>query len=297
MQTLKPPCTICRRSQRTIGKPVTFSGIGIHSGVTVDLGFYPAEEGTGIVFQRVDLPSKPIIPATVEYVVDTNRSTTIGLAGVQIHTVEHVLAAIHAYQIDNVRIEISSVEPPVGNGSSDIFVEMLEEAGVVEQKATVPTVKIRSPLIWEKDDMYLIALPHEGFRVSYSLHYPESKVLQNQFHSAEITPENFKKEIAPCRTFSRYEEVEYLIDRGLIKGGSLSNTVIVKGEAVFSKGGLFFPNEMARHKLLDIVGDLTLVGFYLSAHIIGYRTGHAANVEFAKKILQYITSEGVERGT
>lgn len=291
MVVLNPDLDIETRKARTLARSVEFSGIGIHTGKEVSMRFRPAEEGAGISFQRVDLPGKPIIPAKLESVCDTTRSTTIGQSGVFVHTVEHVLAAIKAYEIDNLVIEVSDKEPPVGNGSSDIFVDMIEKSGIQEQNQTLPVVIIKEPVYWQRGETYLVALPYSGFRVSYSLHYPDAKALQNQFHSILVTAESFKQEIAPCRTFSRYEEVEYLIDRGLIKGGSLANTLVVKNDVVFSKEGLFFPNEMARHKILDLIGDFSLLNLSVRAHLIGCRTGHEANVAFTKELQNELTRE------
>lgn len=292
-QTENP--TILYRKQRTLKEPAQFSGIGIHTGKQVTMRFVPAQEGTGIVFQRTDLPNCPVIPATVEYVRDTNRCTTLGFADVRIHTVEHVLAAIKAYDIDNLRIEVSDIEPPVGNGSSDLFVEMIEKAGIEEQVDDVPIYKLKTPVYWSDKQIHLVALPYDGFRISYTLQYPESELLRAQYQSILINSENFKREIASCRTFSLYEELSTLIDKGLIRGGSLANAVVIKaepdGDVVFSKDGLFFPDEMVRHKILDVVGDLALTGLSFHAHIIAIRTGHAATVDFAKILLTHITTE------
>lgn len=279
------------RCQRTIQKPVSYSGIGIHTGTVVSLRFCPADQGTGVVFKRVDLQSQPIIPATLEYVCDTSRSTTLGVADIRIHTVEHVLAAIQAFNIDNLIIEISSIEPPVGNGSSDIFVQMIEDAGIKTQEAEIPIVKLKYPVYWSEGDIHVVAHPYDEYRISYTLNYPNSKVLKSQYYSLAVNPENFKNEIASCRTFSQYEEVSFLMDRGLIKGGSLNNSVIIKDKAIFSKEGLFFPDEMVRHKILDMIGDLSLVGFHFHAHIISIRSGHRSNTEFSKKLYKTLTME------
>jgi len=280
------------RKERTLSAPVDFAGIGIHSGKEVTIRFLPSPPGSGIVFRRIDLPGKPEIKASIDHVQDTMRSTTIGSSGVQVFTVEHVLSAVSAYSIDNLVIELTDVEPPVGNGSADIFVEMIEQSGIIEQNQEKEVYRVVRPILWEEGDRYIAAFPYDnGFRISYTLHYPESKVLQGQFHSVELSPEIFKKEIAMCRTFSRYEEVEFLIDKGLIKGGSLSNTVVVKDEAVFSKEGLFFSNEMARHKILDIIGDLSLIGIPLEAHIVAQKTGHAANISFAETLIKHLPVE------
>ena len=291
MVTVNPALETTVRKQRTLKNFVSFSGIGIHTGKEVKLRFCPMKEGTGIVFRRMDLPSQPIVPATVEYVQETSRSTIIGIKDVRIHTVEHVLSAIKAYNIDNLCIEISNIEPPVGNGSADVFVEMIEKVGIQEQEHQLPIVKIQQPVYWSEEDIHLVALPYPGYRISYTLSYPDSPFLQGQFYSAIINEESFKREIAPCRTFSLYKEISFLIDKGLIKGGSLDNAVVIKDDVILSKGGLFFPNEMARHKILDLIGDLSLIGFDFHAHIIAIRSGHASNFAFAQCLLTHITTE------
>lgn len=294
MAAVNPNLTTIKRNQRTLKDEVSFSGIGIHTGKQVKMRFCPAKEGSGITFCRTDLQGTPVIPATVEYVLDTSRSTTIGIKNICIHTVEHVLAALRAYSIDNLRIEIEGIEPPVANGSSDTFVEMIEKSGIQEQEQTLPIVKINSPIYWTEGDIHIVALPYDGYRISYTLNYPESAALRSQFFSHVVTPQGFKEEIAPCRTFALYKEISALMDKGLIKGGSLSNAVIIKDDAILSKGGLFFPDEMVRHKILDMIGDLSLVGIDFYAHIIAIRAGHASNYAFAKKLYQYITMESTQ---
>lgn len=291
MVLVRPTLKTIYRKQNTLKTDVSYSGIGIHTGVQVFMRFVPAKQSTGIVFKRIDLPGQPIIPATVEYVVDTARSTTIGLADIRVHTVEHVLAALKAFEIDNLCIEVSNIEPPIGNGSSDVFVEMIEQAGIQEQDADLPIVKLQNPVYHSEGDIHLVAIPYDGYRISYTLNYPEPALLKAQYHTVLVTPENFKQELAPCRTFSLYKEVSWLMDRGLIKGGSLDNAVIIKDDAVLSKNGLFFPDEMVRHKVLDMVGDFSLVGVNFHAHIIAIRSGHGANFAFAKKLFHYITME------
>jgi UDP-3-O-[3-hydroxymyristoyl] N-acetylglucosamine deacetylase len=279
------------RAQNTLRRPIAFSGIGIHTGTVVSLRFCPASENNGIIFKRVDLPNQPIIPASLEYVCDTSRSTVLGIADIRIYTVEHVLAALRALNVDNLIIEISSIEPPVGNGSSDVFVKLIEEAGISPQQSTIPILKLQKPVYFSEGDTHIVAIPSNEYRISYTLNYPESKVLKCQYQSLTISSENFKKEIAPCRTFSRYEEISLLMDRGLIKGGSLDNAVIIYGDAVFSKDGLFFPDEMVRHKILDMIGDLSLIGLNFFAHIIAVRSGHKTNAAFAKKLFNTLTME------
>lgn len=283
--------TANQRRQRTLKHSVAFSGLGVHTGETVKMRFCPAAENTGIVFKRIDLPDQPFIPATVDHVCDTQRSTTIGAGSVRIHTIEHVMAALCAFNIDNLVIEVSNLEPPIGNGSSDVFVGMIDEAGIQEQDAFIPIIKIRKPIYWSEGEIHLAILPGDGYRISYTLSYKHPKVLQAQFYSTFVTSESFRNEMSSCRTFSLWEEVSYLMERGLIKGGSLDNAVVIKGEVVLSREGLRFPNEMARHKTLDMIGDLSLVGVPFEGHVIAIRSGHASNYQLAKAIQNYIATE------
>jgi UDP-3-O-[3-hydroxymyristoyl] N-acetylglucosamine deacetylase len=289
--SLSEKLTLNTRAQKTLKREVSFSGIGIHTGHLVNLTFCPAEKGTGVVFRREDLPSKPMIPATVEYVQDTSRNTTIGIGNARVHTVEHVLAALYAYEIDNVLIKVDGPEPPVGNGSSDVFIDMIESVGFEEQPASKAILGLKEPIYFSQGSIHIVGIPSDEYKISYTLHYPQVPTIGSQYHSLTITPENFKNEISECRTFALYKELKMLMDAGLIKGGSLDNAVVVHEEAVFSKEGLKFPNEMVRHKILDVVGDLSLVGFALKAHIISICSGHATNVAFAKKLLTHITME------
>lgn len=279
------------RKQRTVGSIVEFSGVGIHTGQDVLIRFVPAEIGEGIFFKRIDLPGEPIIPAAVEYVFDTSRSTNLAVNDVRIYTVEHVLAAVRAYEIDNLCIELSALEPPAGNGSSDVFVDMIHKAGIIEQSAPVRIVNLKNPVYHSEGDVHIVALPSHEYRLSYTLHYPQSKALGSQYFSIALTAESFTKELAPCRTFALYEEISFLMDRGLIKGGSLDNAVVVKDDAIISKNGLFFPDEMCRHKVLDMVGDLSLIGIQCNAHIIAIRSGHPANFRFAQKLYNQLSLE------
>ncbi len=288
---IKPRLSPELKRQKTIKTAASFSGIGIHTGEEVTIKFCPADEDVGIVFKRVDLPSKPLIPATVEYVQETSRNTTIGVGPVRIYTVEHVLAALAANDLDNVIIEVNGSEPPVGNGSSDVFLEMLEYSGIEEQSAYKPILKLNRPVFYSEGNVHLVALPSEDYCISYTLHYPGISAIGSQFYSLKVNSENFKKEIAHCRTFSLYSELKMLMDSGLIKGGSLENAVVVHDDAIFSKGGLKFPDEMVRHKILDLIGDLSLVGLPFRAHVIAICSGHATNVAFAKTLLNNITME------
>ena len=271
-----------KKQGRTIAKPVSYSGIGIHTGEVVQMQLLPAPAKSGIRFRRVDLPGQPEMAASYRHVVDTSRSTILGNADFKIHTVEHVLAAVKAFGIDNLIIELSNIEPPVGDGSSLPFVELIKESGVQEQDEEIPFRNLQKPVFIHQGDVSLVAVPHPTFKISYTLSYPGVPPLEAQFVSCDVNQDSFVKEIAPCRTFALYREISYLIDKGLIRGGSLSNANIILGEAILTNGGLRFPNEMARHKVLDLIGDLALVGFPFNAHIISIRSGHATHVDLAR---------------
>lgn len=291
------PHIMMTRAQRTLKKPVHLSGIGIHSGKRVEMSFLPAPEHHGVVFERTDVPGKTKIPAAIEYVQNTERSTTLGVGACYVQTVEHVLAALSAFHIDNVLIQVSDSEPPVGDGSSLPFVEMIENAGILQQAESLPILPLETPVHYSDKGVHIVALPSSEFRVSYTLHYPHSSLIKSQFYSCALTPEIFREEIAPCRTFALYDEIAYLMRCGLIKGGSLENAVVIKdgkdsgdGDMIISKGGLRFPDEMVRHKILDVVGDLSLVGYTFTAHIIAICSGHASNVQIGKKIVRALST-------
>ncbi|MFT4552666.1 MAG: UDP-3-O-[3-hydroxymyristoyl] N-acetylglucosamine deacetylase [Chlamydiales bacterium] len=279
------------RKQKTLKGESSLSGIGLHTGESVELRFCPAKEDTGVLFRRTDISGTPEIPATVEYVQDTSRSTNIGIGDVRIHTIEHVLAAVRSCEIDNLIIEVSGSEPPVGDGSSAPFLEMIEEAGITEQSSEKSVVSLKHPVYLSDGHVHMVALPSADYRISYTLHYPEAEAIRSQYFSSVINQKIFKEEIGTCRTFSLYEEISFLIDRGLIKGGSLDNAVVVKDDVILSKEGLRFPDEMVRHKVLDLIGDLSLVGVPFNAHIIAIRSGHKSNVALAKKLYNQITME------
>ena len=274
------------RKQRTLKKPVSFVGIGIHSGKKVSMRFLPAEEHTGILFKRTDLSGEPTIPATIEYVKRTDRSTTIGVGDCHVQTVEHVLAPLHAYKVDNLIIEISEMEPPVGDGSSQPFLSMIQEVGIEEQSAEVTALSLSEPVYLVEDKAHLIALPSDRLKVSYTLNYPKVPIIRCQYLSLDITAESFSKELASCRTFALYEEISFLMERGLIRGGSLENAVVIKDDVVISKEGLRYPDEMVRHKVLDLLGDLALVGFPFTAHFIALGSGHKTNVAMGRLLME-----------
>ena len=297
-----------KTKQHTIKEPVTVSGVGLHTGVTANMTFTPAPPDHGIKFQRIDLPDEPIVDADVDYVVDLSRGTTIEHNGARINTVEHTLAALVGLEIDNVLIKIDGPEPPILDGSSMMFIEAIEKVGVQEQNALRNFFEITESIIYKdpERDVEIAALPLDDFRVTVMVDY-NSPVLGSQ-HASLNSISEFKNEIASSRTFCFLHELEMLYKNNLIKGGDLNNAIVVvdrvvkdeeldylaglfnkpkvevKKEGILNNVDLRHRNEPARHKLLDVVGDLALVGRPIKAQILAARPGHAANVAFAKKL-------------
>ncbi len=271
-------------TQKTIEREVSASGIGLFTGQKVSLRIIPSSPNTGIIFQRVDLPGKPEIPAKLSFVQDAVRCTRLAKESASIHMVEHLLSALSAMQIDNAKIEVEGPEILAADGSAKLFVELIELAGIKQQNAPRSLIKITKPLYWSEGDVHLVALPANEFRISYTMHYPHSPLLRSQYYTVSLTPEKFKDEIAFCRTFSFYEEILPFIEKGLIKGGGLENALVIKGDQVMNPEGERSFNEMVCHKVLDLNGDLSLIGAPILGHIISIRSGHSSNVAFAKLI-------------
>jgi UDP-3-O-[3-hydroxymyristoyl] N-acetylglucosamine deacetylase / 3-hydroxyacyl-[acyl-carrier-protein] dehydratase len=298
--------------QHTLNAPVSISGTGLHTGIKVDMTLKPANPGFGYQFQRIDLPGQPIIKADCDLVTDTSRGTTLEDRGAKVSTVEHVLAALVGMGIDNCLIEINGPEMPIMDGSSEPFVEMIEEAGVAEQQAAKAWYSIDTNITHydENKRVEMVAMPSMEYKVTTLIDF-NSPVLGTQ-HAGLKRMSDFKAEIAPCRTFCFLHELEALLDNNLIKGGDINNAIVVvdkpvtkeemnrlakafgrdkmevKSEGYLNNLELRFPNEPARHKLLDVIGDLALIGYPVKGHIIANRPGHSSNVDFAKKIKQYI---------
>jgi UDP-3-O-[3-hydroxymyristoyl] N-acetylglucosamine deacetylase/3-hydroxyacyl-[acyl-carrier-protein] dehydratase len=273
--------------QRTIGRPVSYSGRGLHTGEETTVRFLPGAPNSGVVFRRVDLPGSPEIPADIDHVVQTNgdsRRTTIGLGDVCVGTVEHVLAAIHGLGIDNLVIELNGSEPGEPDGSSLPIVSLLKEAGVVVQPEAMRSYfTIGKAISYSNGRSELIAIPHDGFRLSFTIDY-DHPMIGNQYASFEIDEETFVREIAGARTFALQRDVDTLKQRGLIKGGSLDNAVVVGDRELLSKEPLRYPDEFVRHKILDLLGDLFLAGMPLRGHVIAVKSGHGSNVELVRRI-------------
>lgn len=276
--------------QKTVQKEIKVSGIGLFTGEKVSLKIVPAPEDTGIVFQRIDLLLKPIIPAKLSFVREAPRCTRLANEKVSIHMVEHLLSALSAMGIDNAKIEVEGPEIPAADGSAKLFVDLIEMAGIRELKAPRIFKKIKEPIYWSEGEVHLIALPSNEFRVSYTMHYPHSPLLRSQYYTVLMSPQRFKDEIAPCRTFSLYEEILPFIEKGIIKGGGLENALVIKGDQILNPEGARFCDEMVRHKILDLLGDLSLIGSPFLGHIISVRSGHSSNVAFAKLIANKLES-------
>jgi UDP-3-O-[3-hydroxymyristoyl] N-acetylglucosamine deacetylase / 3-hydroxyacyl-[acyl-carrier-protein] dehydratase len=298
--------------QHTLATEAKISGVGIHTGQTVEMTLKPADPNTGIVFKRVDLPNNPTVKADVDNVVDTTRSTIIEANGARVGTIEHLMAALAGNLVDNALIEINGNEVPILDGSSQPFVQVIRQAGVRQQDAPKVYYTLQHNISFsdDKKKVEMVALPYNEFRINTLIDF-NSPVLGTQHASLKNLSE-FDEQIAPCRTFCFFHELEYLLDNNLIKGGDINNAIVVVDKPVseedvkriakvfkkenvkVSEGGLLnnldlrFPNEPARHKLLDVIGDLALVGFPFKAHIIANRPGHSSNIEFARKIKEHI---------
>lgn len=298
--------------QHTIQNEISISGAGIHTGQSVTMRIKPAAPNTGIHFQRTDLPSKPLVKADVDFVVETNRSTTLENNGARVSTIEHLMAALTGMQVDNALIEIDGEEVPILDGSAQPFVEALEKAGLQQQNAAKIYYNIEHNITFTDEDkkVEMVALPYSEYRINTLIDF-NSPVLGTQ-HAAIKNLNNFNTDIAPCRTFCFFHELEWLLANNLIKGGDINNAIVVvdkevtedqveriskifnkrdvqiSSEGILNNLELRFPNEPARHKLLDVIGDLALVGFPFKAHIIANRPGHASNVKFARKIKEHI---------
>ncbi|MFT3982234.1 MAG: bifunctional UDP-3-O-[3-hydroxymyristoyl] N-acetylglucosamine deacetylase/3-hydroxyacyl-ACP dehydratase [Ferruginibacter sp.] len=298
--------------QHTIKEELVIAGAGIHTGQAVTMRLKPAEPNTGINFQRVDLPEQPVIKADVDNVVETNRSTTLESKGARVSTIEHLMAALVGMEIDNVLIEIDGEEIPILDGSSQPFVDQLRKTGTRQQDAEKIFYEIQHNITFidEGKKVEMVALPYHEYRINTLIDF-NSPVLGTQ-HAAIKNISEFNDEIASSRTFSFFHELEALIEHNLIKGGDINNAIVVvdrpvtdeqvkrlskifrksdvkvNSEGILNNLELRYPNEPARHKLLDVVGDLALVGYPFKAHIIANRPGHASNVKFAKKIKDHI---------
>ncbi|MFZ4594347.1 MAG: UDP-3-O-acyl-N-acetylglucosamine deacetylase [Verrucomicrobiaceae bacterium] len=271
--------------QHTLAKTATIEGISLHTGENVTLTLQPAPEDFGFKFRRMDIEDKPFITASVEKVQKVERATTIAEGSVNVHTVEHVLSALTGMGVDNAIIEMDAQEPPIVDGSSLPFVQLIKQAGLLEQSAPRRIFEVRDPIhIESRDGSLLTIVPDKKFRISCTNVGPQGRV--TQFYSTEINPETYEKQVAPARTFTFYEDIAHLMEKGLIKGGTLESAIVIRGETAWTKHPLRFEEEFVRHKILDLVGDLTLLGRRILGHVIAVRPGHGPNAELTRALLK-----------
>jgi UDP-3-O-[3-hydroxymyristoyl] N-acetylglucosamine deacetylase/3-hydroxyacyl-[acyl-carrier-protein] dehydratase len=269
--------------QQTLREPANFEGVGLHSGNPVRMSFLPAPANAGIRFRRVDLEGSPEVEARVENVSDTTRSTTLSKGNIKIHTVEHLLATFAGFGLDNVIVELDANEPPVADGSARAYCKMVEAAGIARLAEKRAPYRVLAPIDLELADSTMCVFPHDRLKITCTS--ADKRGRFTQFFSLEISPETWQRELAHARTFCFYEEIEFLIKNGLIKGGSLENAVVIRDDAVLTTEPLRYPEEFVRHKMLDILGDLALVGRPVVGHIIAIKPSHAANCELARQIV------------
>ena len=270
------------RAQRTIKNEVHFEGIGLHTGKLSRVTLKPASRDAGITFIRTDKPA--IIKAHVGAVIDTAFATTVGINGVKIRTVEHMLAALAGLGIDNLIIEVAGPEIPILDGSSTGLISVILKAGIAKQGKKRPYLRINRPFIFQDGHAHIAAFPYCGTKITQTIFFHHNGIGEQRI-SIDITEENFVTEIAPARTFGFLKDIEYLRSNGLAKGGSLDNAVVMGENGVINASGLRFKDEFVRHKVLDSIGDLSLIGFPIYGHIVASKSGHSSNVKFLKKLM------------
>ncbi len=272
--------------QRTIKREITYAGIGLHTGNATSVTFLPAPIDAGVTFIRKDLPGQPRIPATIDHVVSVIRGTTLGLGETRVHTVEHICSSLLGLGIDNLNIEVDANEPPVADGSATAFVETLLNSGVEEQNAPKKILHFTDPVVYKQNETEIRIEPSDSLTIHCQLIY-DHPLLKEQEATFKIDQETYIHEIAPARTFCFDYEVEALKRKGLAKGGSLDNAVVVGMDRIYNKEkNLRFPDEFVRHKILDFLGDLFLLGMSVRGNIHAVRVGHGHNINFVKELLK-----------
>ncbi|MDR2677672.1 MAG: UDP-3-O-acyl-N-acetylglucosamine deacetylase [Puniceicoccales bacterium] len=277
-----------RVKQRGILREVIARGRALHCGRIVTLKLRPSPADSGIVFCRTDLPGCPELRPDIEKVSDLVRATTIANGDVQINTVEHLLAALNGLSVDNVFVEVDGPELPILDGSAENFTRLLREAGIAEQARERVHFTLRQPVYVHDGNRTIFATPHDGLRITCT--YVDDRGVHTQHLTLEITPETFASEIAHARTFVRYEDITPLLEMGKIQGGDLDSAIVLDGDRIISREPLHFPNEFVRHKILDLLGDIALLGRPLKAHIVAIRPGHALNAKFTREVRKHFTS-------
>ncbi len=270
--------------QRTILREVSISGTALHTAAEVTLTLKPAPENTGIVFRRTDIYGKPELKPTIDLVDDLVRNTSVAQGHVKLHTIEHVMASLWSMDIDNCIVEMNAAEPPILDGSAKHFVNLIQKAEAVEQDAEREYFELKTPLSVTEGNRSLIALPYDGLKITCTS--ADDRGVHTQHLSLDIDSEIFQSAIAPARTFTIYEDIEELLKMGKIQGGSLDSAIVIKGDKILSKEPLRYQDEFVRHKILDILGDISLLGKRLKAHIVAVRPGHALNAKLTLKVFK-----------
>jgi len=270
--------------QRTILRESSVSGKSLHTGEDVTLTLKPAPEDAGIVFRRTDLYGKPELKADVSLVTELVRSTTLSSGHAKVHTVEHILSALSGCGVDNAIIEMGASEPPILDGSAKHFVNLIQKAEPIEQKKNRKIFTLKEPISITEGNRSIIALPHDGFKITCTS--SDDRGIHTQHLTLEIDPDVYMAQVAAARTFTIYEDIEELLKLGKIQGGSLDSAIVIKGDKILSKEPLRFKDEFVRHKILDIVGDISLLGCGLNAHIVAVRPGHALNAALTRALAE-----------
>jgi len=268
--------------QRTIAREISCSGIGLHSGNTVNVKLKPAPINHGIKFERTDLPDNPIVPARFNCVVDTSLATVIGSDGAIVSTIEHLMATFAGFSIDNVIVELDAYEVPVMDGSAGPFAQLIIEAGIAEQDAQRHFFVLKEPIELRMDDKFVGVYPDSTFKITCNIEF-DHPLINKQVCSIEVLDHVFEKEVSYARTFGFLHEVEYMKSYGLARGGSLDNAVVIDNKKILNQDGLRYDDEFVRHKLLDSIGDFSLLGMPILGHIITHKSGHAFNHAFLKR--------------
>ncbi|MGD8367287.1 MAG: UDP-3-O-acyl-N-acetylglucosamine deacetylase [Desulfobacterales bacterium] len=271
-----------RTQQHTLKRPVSCTGVGVHSGRQVHLTLKPAPVNHGIKFARVDLPARPLIPAHFNHVVDTSNATVIGADGVIVSTIEHLMACLAGMAVDNALVELDSHEMPIMDGSAGPFADLIQEAGLEPQAGPRCYFTIKEPIELKENGKFVGIYPLSTFKLTYTIEY-DHPLIQKQTRTFDGTPESFAKEIARARTYGFLHEYEYLKRYGLAGGCSLDNVVVVDESGIVNADGLRYEDEFVRHKILDCIGDLALLGMPVIGHIVMSKSGHAFNYAFLKK--------------
>ena len=275
--------------QRTILREASINGTALHTAANVTLTLKPAAENTGLVFRRKDIYAKPEIKPHISLVSsDLVRNTGVTSGHIKLHTIEHVLSALNGMGIDNCVVEMDAAEPPILDGSSKLFVNLIQQAEPVEQEAERPEFFLQEPVSVSEGNRSLIALPYNGLKITCTS--ADDRGIHTQHLSIDIDPETYQAGIAPARTFTVYEDIEALLKMGKIQGGSLDSAIVIKGDKILSKEPLRYQDEFVRHKILDIIGDIALLGVKLNAHIVAVRPGHALNAKLTEKIFKQMVS-------